>query len=152
MKSLHLISLFKSNYCRIVFVASFFLGYFLLPGTVFHHTSRFLALVYLLVFASLMTCIVRSVKEKINLARKHKGSVLGTIAAILGFSAFQFCGVAAPVCGFSVGAGIVSAIFPSFLNSFFTENGVVIVYVSIGVQLVALYYLGCFRMQLKIKN
>lgn len=135
----------KSNYCKAVFTLAFFLGYFLLPEAIFHNTNRFLAIVYLLVFASLVTCVVRTIKEDIQLAHKNKSSILGTVAAILGFSAFQFCGVAAPVCGISIGAGIVSALFPNFLHTFFTDHAFTVIYISIAIQLAALIHLKCWK-------
>lgn len=145
----NILKILSSNYCRLVFVVSFFVGYLLLPEIVFHTANRVLALFYLLVFSSLMTCVIRNVKEKIGMAQRRKSSFLGTIAIIIGFSAFQFCGISAPVCGASIGVGFLSVIFPNFLSRFFLDNGELIIYLSIIAQLAALHYIGCLKMDNK---
>jgi hypothetical protein len=145
MKNIYLLKLLEGNICRIVFVSSFFLAYFLLPEAVFHHANRVLAIIYLLTFASLMTCTVRTIREKAGAARKSGASILGIIAAVIGISAFQVCGISAPVCGMSVGIGVVSAIFPSFLVSALEAYGSWLIYLSIIVQLLALYFLKCLH-------
>lgn len=133
----------KSHYCKFVFIISFFGGYFLLPEAIFHNQNRLLAIVYLFVFASLITCVVKSIKERVKLAQKSKSSVIGAVAAILGFSAFHFCGVAAPMCGITVGSGIVALIFPQLMYNFFEQHGFVIIYLSIIIQIAALFHLKC---------
>jgi len=145
MKNIYLLKLLNANTCRIVFVTSFFLAYFLLPEAVFHHANRILAIIYLLTFASLMTCTVRTIRVRVGVARKNGASVFGIIAAVIGISAFQVCGMSAPVCGMSVGIGVVSAIFPSFLVSTLEAYGSLLIYLSIIAQLVALFFLKCLK-------
>lgn len=143
MNQVYLLKILKSNYCKAIFVVSFFLGYFLLPEEVFYNVNRILALIYLLTFASLMTCVVRGLKEEINIAHKNKASVLGIISAVVGFAAFHACGIAAPICGMSAGLGIVALVFPNFLYSFLVDNGYLVIYFSLFIQLGAILSLKC---------
>ena len=145
MKQVYFVNLMKSNYCRIIFLLGFLGAYFMLPEAVFHHTNRLLAIFYMLSFAVLLTCIVRSIKEKVNLAHRGGASWLGIIGAVLGISAFQVCGIGAPVCGMSVGLGVLSTIFPSFMVGFLMDYGMIIIYFSLFIQLLAIWFLGCFK-------
>lgn len=147
MKDIYLVKLLHSNYCKIVFVSSFFLAYYLLPGEVYYSVNRFIAMFYLLLFAFLMTCVVRTVKERAVMAHHNKASILGIIAASLGFVAFHVCGIAAPVCGASAALGVVALAFPQFLHNFLMDNGYLVIYSSIVIQIVVLIYMGCFRIK-----
>ncbi len=95
-------------------------------------------------FALTLTCLARNIKEKVVLAKTYKSSILGIIATALGLSVLQVCGVGAPVCGASIGAGIVSLFFPSFALNFFEKYSIYIIIGSIIIQIIALYYMRCF--------
>jgi len=145
MKNIYLLNLLKCKSCKFVFVFGFFLAYYLLPEAIFHQTSRILALIYMLVFAMLLMCMTRTVKNRVQLARKSGVSMLGIIGAVIGISAFQVCGIGAPVCGMTVGMGVLSTIFPGFMINFLTDYGDVLIYFSLATQLLALYFLKCFK-------
>ncbi len=129
---------------------------------------------YSLLFAVIFTCLFKSLKEKaIQTFREKKpflfleetllqirnrefrkafttflvGSLkfLVVVLGILGLGAAQFCVFGSPVCTFSVGAAIITAIFPSALLQFLYEYGQVIILTAIVVQMVGLYLMGCFR-------
>lgn len=134
----------SSTYCRVVFLVSLFLSYFLLPPRVFVGANLYIAIIFMLVFSFSITCLVRNIKEKIVLARTYKTSIFSLILSILGFSAFQVCGVNAGLCTASVGAGIIGAIFPGFLVIFLNNYGHFLIWLSIILQLIALYYMNCF--------
>jgi len=95
-------------------------------------------------FSLSMMCLIRSIKDKVVLARTYKGSIVSIIATGLGLSAIQVCGVGAPVCGVSVGIGILSVIFPNFFIDFLTDYSVAIIIISIALQITSLYYMKCF--------
>ena len=135
----------KSRYCQVTFLLALGLGYALLPKTIFNSQNIYLAIIFVLVFAFNITCVVRTIKEKVVATKKLHTSFLSLVAIVLGFSAFQVCGVAAPVCGISIGAGIVSFIFPGVLFGYLTQYSVVVIVFSILLQLVSLYYMKCFR-------
>lgn len=137
----------KSKYCELVFVISFFLSYFLIPKNVFYGWNQLLAYAFMLVFALTTTCIVRNIKEKILLARTYKSSILGIIAVALGLAALQVCGVNAPVCGAAVGIGILSSIFPAIFVNLMAKPSIHLgmILISIVFQLVALYFMNCWK-------
>ena len=145
MPNIYFLKILLSNFCKLVFVAAFFLGYFLIPRSVFDHSYRILALIFMLTFALSITCITRNIKERIALMKTTKSSVLTIVASIFGLAAFQVCGVGTPVCGVSVGVGFVSIIFPGFLYNLLTDyaNGFIIF--SIFAQIIALYFMHCFH-------
>jgi len=144
MSNFYLISILKSHYCKTVFVLSFLGSYFLIPATIFKGWHIILGVLFMLSFSFTTTCLTRNIKEKVKLARNYKNSLLGIFATVIGFSALQVCGIGAPVCGASIGAGILSFILPGFFMGFLIEYGVHLVVFSILIQLVALYKMKCF--------
>lgn len=135
---------FKSNYCRGVFLVALIGSYFLIPDTVFSGLYYIIAITFMVTFALSATCIVRSVKDRAMLAKKYKGSLLSIIATTLGLSALQVCGVSIPACGASIGIGVVSVIFPQFFVNFLASYSVAIIISSIILQFIALYFMHCF--------
>ena len=140
---------FQSNYCKSVFLITFIGSYFLIPDTVFNGVYYVLAITFMTTFALTLTCLVRSIKEKVVSARTYKGSFLSFLATVLGFSALQVCGIGAPVCGASLRVGFLSVIFPKIVHDFFHEASVWIVGFSILFQLIGLYYMKCLTKNLK---
>jgi len=145
MQNWYLIKIFKSHYCKIVFLLSLIGAYFLVPKTVFYGAYTILGVIYMIVFALTLTCLIRSIKEKILLAKHYKGSLIGILAAALGMAALQVCGIGAPVCGAAISAGILSVIFPSIFISFLNKYALLIIVSSIIIQGIALYYMNCFK-------
>lgn len=143
MNQLYCIKILHSNYCRIVFVLSFIGAYYLIPENVFHSNNRLVAIIFMLVFALTITCIVRNTKEKIKTAKTYKSSILGILATVLGVSALQVCGMSS-MCVVGVGAGVLSVLLPSFMMTFLENFGLQLLYFSIFIQLISLYYMKCF--------
>lgn len=137
----------KSKYCQLVFLISFLASYFLIPKSVFHGWNQLLAYAFMLIFALTVACIVRNIKEKILLARTYKSSILGIIAVALGLAALQVCGANAPVCGAAVGIGILSSIFPAVFVNLMAKPSIHLgmILISIIFQLVALYFMNCWK-------
>ncbi|RTZ59741.1 MAG: hypothetical protein DSZ31_03390 [Gammaproteobacteria bacterium] len=133
-----------------------------------------LGIFYSLLFALVGTCLAKTLKDKtlqvwkskkpLNFAGQtleflKKGKIrsalktfslgfvklLAILLGIFGLGAAQFCVFGSPVCTFSVGTAIVTALLPSFAVSFLAEYGKVIVLVAIVVQLIGLYFMGCFK-------
>lgn len=140
----YFIHVLRSNYCKIVFALGLVAGWFLVPESAFSGWMLTFALVFIFVFAMTITCLIRSVKERVILEKENRGSIWATIAAGVGLTALHVCGVSAPVCGASVGLGIVSAIIPGFAMQTVSEYGVYIVGASILIQAYALYNMKCF--------
>ncbi len=134
----------KSHYCQIVFVLSLLISYFLVPKTVFYGFGYLLAGLFMLAFSMSLTCIIRNIKEKVKASMMYKESIAHLILIILGLSALQVCGVGAPVCGATVGLGILSIFLPSFVISFLSSFSSVIIILSALLQLFILYYMKCF--------
>lgn len=141
----------KSIYCKAVFLFSFILSYFLLPEGVFSGAHKYIALVFMFTFSFSVSCIFRNIKERIALAHTYKTSVLNLLISILGFSAFQVCGINAAVCSASVSLGVISTIFPGFLVNFLTDYGHIVIWISVIFQLIALYIMKCFVRRKKDK-
>ena len=133
-----------SIYCKLVFVLAFIGSYFLLPEGVWDGVHKYIALIFMLTFSFSIACIIRNIKEKVVLARTYKTSVFSLILSILGFSAFQVCGLNAGMCTATVGMGVVGTIFPAFFVGFLSDYGHLIIWVSVVFQLLALYIMKCF--------
>jgi len=135
----------KSKYCWIVFFVSMILSYFLIPSHVFYSWYSILALVFMVSFSLVVTCMVRNIKERILLARTYESSIISIIAIGIGLGALQVCGIGAPVCGAAVGIGIFSSLFPAAFSEFSYKYALHMILISIVLQLIALYFMNCFR-------
>ena len=145
MKKLFLVRLFRSNYCRAIFVLSFLASYYLVPRSVFNEIYALIALLFMLTFALMFTCLIRNVKERIRTAAIYQSSsLIGIIASVLGIAALQVCGTGGPVCGASIGLAVASTFFPGFVVSFLEGYAIPMVMISVVTQLVSLYYMKCF--------
>ena len=143
-RQIYLKKVLRSNYCKAVFVIIFILSYFLVPEDVFVGYYILLAVAFMLSISLSLTCIIRNIKERVKLSRTYETSSISVIAAGIGLAALQVCGVGAPVCGASVGLGILSAIFPGVFVNFLQSYAVWIIVISIVLQLIALYEMNCF--------
>jgi hypothetical protein len=65
MKRLFLFNIFKSKYCMVVFLLGLYLSYLIIPKAVFHGWLFLIGIIYILLIAIVLTCIVRVTKEKI---------------------------------------------------------------------------------------
>ncbi len=147
MSAPYLITILKSHYCKAVLLLALVASYFLIPEKVFYGFGYVLAITFMIAFSLSVTCIIRNIKEKILLAKTYKRSVLHIILIALGLSAFQVCGIGAPVCGATVGLGVLSVIFPGVFIDFLGDYHLLVIVVSILLQLVSLYYMGCFKLK-----
>lgn len=145
MKEFYLRKIFRSHYCQVVFILVLIGSYFLIPDKVFSGIYIGLALAFMVVFSLVITCFVREIKDKVKEERRYGASILSIVLGVIGFSAFQVCGVGAPICGASLGVVFVSSIFPSFFVNFLTAYSNLILVGVIIVQLAALIYMGCFK-------
>ena len=139
--------IFKSNYCKIIFILIFFLSYFLIPKKVFHGWWSLIAILFMFFFSLVMTCIVRNIKEKILLAKTYKSSLVGILATAIGLSALQVCGVGAPICGATIGTGFLSVFLPGIFMKFLDDFAIYILIASIILQAISLYFMNCFKKQ-----
>ena len=145
MRSLYLVQVFRSHYCQFVFGASLVLGYFITPKKIFYGYDTILGILFILSFALVITCLVRQTKERVKVARTYSGAVIGIIATAIGLTALEACGIGAPVCGAMVGVGILSVILPMSVVDVIGQYAAPILVGSIIIQLVALYFMNCFK-------
>ena len=145
MKRTFLFNIFSSKYCVALFAAFFLASWFLVPHSVLHGGYVLLAILFAASFALTATCIIRNIKERIALARTYGTSLIGLLAAVVGLSALQVCGIAMPICGASIGFGIVASLFPEFFFHFLSHWSIAIVIVSIILQWISLYFMNCFK-------
>lgn len=135
----------KSNYCKVVFLISAIIAYYLVPKDIWVSQYIFIVIPYILVFALTITCVVRTIKERVKSVLNIGGSAVGIIAGIIGMSAVQICGLSTPLCGASIGAGILAIIFPNIASYTLSRYSVIIIISTMTVQLTSLYYMKCFN-------
>ncbi|MBU0757776.1 MAG: hypothetical protein KKF44_06920 [Nanoarchaeota archaeon] len=143
-KNVFLVQTFRSRYCIMVFLIGMLLSYFLVPRMLFH-THLLLALVFMAVFSTVLACSVRIAKERIINTRVAGTGLLSVIAMGIGFSALHVCGVGAPVCGATVGLGVMSLFLPTAASQVIEKYSIHIILISIIFQLVSLYFMNCFK-------
>ncbi len=146
MARLHLLNIFKSPYCWMVFSVMLVVSYFLVPKKIFYGYYSIIAVIFILVFALNFTCLVRSIKDRIVEKKKQSSaSFWSFLIGVIGLSALQTCAVGAPVCGASIGIAVLSSIFPAFAFDWLSEYALWIIIISILIQLVSLYQMNCFK-------
>ena len=144
IKNTFLYKVFESHYCKIVFVIGLIFSYLLIPKTVFEGQYAYLATIYMILFSIVLTCIVRTIKERIKLARMYEKSILGILASGIGLAALQVCTLNIS-CSASVGLSILYLIFPQFFVSFLIDYSQYILIIAIAMQAIAIYLMGCFK-------
>ncbi len=147
-----LVQIFKSRYCVMVFVLSFFLIGFISPQKIFHGHNTIIGLLFIISTSLLITCLVRSIKEKIYSARINGASVLGVISIVLGLGAIEACALSAPVCGAYISTGFLAIFFPNIVLNVFEKYNTLIISLSFVIQIFALYQLSCFNKTKKCKR
>ena len=152
MKQSPLKIILKSNYCKLTFVLSIFIISLLIPKTLFYKAYTLLAITFILSSSMLITCIVKTIKERINLAKSKGTSFLGILSILIGFSAMQVCTIGAPICGASIGAGFLALLFPNFAFNLLEKYSVLIIFISLIIQIIALYFMGCLTQKIKLKE
>ncbi|HKL43679.1 MAG TPA: hypothetical protein VJ892_00170 [Candidatus Absconditabacterales bacterium] len=135
----------NTKYCRFVFIISLILGFFMVQKTLFVGSYTILGILFVISFAMTVTCLVKNIKEKIQIANKEKKSIIGIIGAVIGVSAAQVCGVNAMFCGSTIGVGLLSTILPASAVGFLSEYAVSIIILSIITQIIGLYFMKCFK-------
>ncbi len=141
----YIIKVFKSNYCKFLFLLFFVLSYFLIPASVFYGIYTLLAIAFMISFSLTLTCLIRNIKERVLVAKEYKKSIVGILASAVGLTALQVCGVGAPLCGAYLGAGILSTILPGFFMNFLEKYSVVLILFSIVFQIIGLKSMNCFK-------
>ena len=141
----YLLDSLRSKYCLGVLLLALIFGYYLLPRSVFYSFTALLAFLFLFLFSLSTMCLVRNIKERVILSRASRGSFLGLVATAIGLGALQVCGLGAPVCGATVGVGIISFFFPTLLARLTTSYALALVLFSIVLEIVSLYFMNCFK-------
>ena len=137
----------KSNYCKAVFVVSLFLGYIITPKSVFTGHNSVPAFIFIFLLSLTTTCIVRNIKEKIKNGIKVKKSLLSVLSGAIGLTALQVCGMSGVMCGASASAGLLSIILPGAAFNLFENYSTAILWSSILIQLLGLYFLKCLDLK-----
>lgn len=119
-------------------------GYLLTPKDVLFGRYSVVAIAFIIIFSLTIACMVRTIKERVKTSINLGNSAIGVLASIIGLSALQVCGLGVPACGASVGAGIVSLIFPGFVFKHIREYSVLILSFSIFAQMYSLHKMNCF--------
>jgi hypothetical protein len=149
MKKTVLWNIFKSKYCLAVFILGMLLGYLLVPKKIFYGAYFIIGIIYILVFAIMVVCIVRNIKDKVTSLKNTGSSILSIIASVIGLGAMQICGIGAPLCSAGIGLSIFSIIVPSASITVLSKYSTIIILASIILQVTTLYYMGCFKKCIK---
>jgi len=145
-KKLYLLKIFKSNYCKLVFLMALIVVYFLTPKKIFYGPYyTLLGILFIIITSLTLTCFVRSIKDRVFSAKANGASLLGILSIVLGFGALQACTIGAPVCGATIIGGVIALIFPGFAFSLMEKYSLWIVLISIVIQFFALSYMKCFK-------
>ena len=142
--------IFDSIYCRFVFLGALGISYFLVPQRIFNSVYWPLGIVFMVLSALLVTCMVKNIKDRIRVARTYKSSILGILALAFGAASLQFCGVGAFICSPTWGMALVAALIPELAFPMLTHFAIPIFILSIFFQVISLYLMGCFK-RLKVK-
>ncbi len=135
----------NTKYCRFVFIISLILWFFMVQKTLFVWSYTILWILFVISFAMTVTCLVKNIKEKIQIANKEKKSIIGIIWAVIWVSAAQVCGVNAMFCGSTIWVWLLSTILPASAVWFLSEYAVSIIILSIITQIIWLYFMKCFK-------
>lgn len=146
MKKYYLLEIFKSHYCKFVFLIALIGIYFLTPKKIFYGPYYILLGILFIIMASLtLTCFIRSIKDRVFSAKAEGLSLLGILSIVFGFGALQACTIGAPVCGATILGGVIALIFPGFAFNLMEKYSFWIILISVIIQFFALYYMGCFK-------
>ena len=146
LKKPYFLEIFKSHYCKFIFLIALIGVYFLTPKKIFYEPYYTLLGIFFIIMTSLtLTCFVRSIKDRVFSAKANGVSLLGILSIVFGFGALQACTVGAPVCGATIGGGVIALIFPGFAFNLIEKYSLWIVLISIFIQFLALYYMKCFK-------
>lgn len=137
--------IFFSHYCKVIWLLSLFAAYLMIPHHLFSTMYFPLAILFMIGFATMMTCMIRNIKDKIVLARSYKSSIWGILASVFGLTALQLCGLGNVFCGGSIFLGVLSAIFPGAAVNLLSEYAVEIIVFSILMQIFSIWQMDCFR-------
>lgn len=135
--------IFNSHYCKTVYLLALIGGYLLTPKSLFKGWLALLAIIFIMVFALSLTCIVRNIKERVKLAVTYKNSWISIIASAIGILALQVCTTSGFYCGASVLSGIMAIFIPNLVLVVLEDFSVVIIIASLLFQLYALYKMKC---------
>jgi len=145
MQKPYIIKVMKSRYCELTFMLALAVSWLLLPENIFYGWYYLLAASFMILFALVLTCTVRNIKERIGMEKTYSGSLIGMVASVLGISALSVCGIGAPVCGATIGIGLASLLIPGIAMPFLNDYGMYIIAASLVIQLASLHFLNCFR-------
>lgn len=149
MINITLLKIFKSNYCKVVFIFSLIGLFFLIPKKIFYGNYLIIGIIFIFLSSLLVTCLIRDIKERVHSAKAGGASFLGIIVIVVGLGAIQSCSIGAPICGASIGIGVLSFIFPNIALNFLEKYSLIIIIISLFFQVFSLYFMNCFN---KIKG
>jgi len=144
-KNFVIIKVLESNYCKLVFLLSLILSYFLIPKHLVGFWWNLIVIIFMLLFSLNMTCMVRNIKERIKEAKTTTNSVIGLIASGLGIMALQVCGTSGYLCSTSILMGVFSSILPHFMLNFLEEYALYIILATILFLIISLRNMKCFK-------
>jgi L-asparagine transporter-like permease len=141
----YMVTIFRSLYCDIGFLVFFVLLLLFLPDKIFEGYLAILGILFSLVFALSLTCMMKTITERAKSAKRTGHSILGVIMGLLGFSALHVCTIGLPFCSATIGLAVISSIFPVFLLDYLYEYPYIIIAISLLIQIYSLYSMKCFK-------
>jgi len=128
------------------------LGYFVTPQHIFNGNFKYLGFIFILLFAILNYCVIKTIYRNYVYNRKNKSFKRGILASLLGISALQVCGLSAYACSTTVGFTILVTFLPHTFINFLQDFSVEIISVSIFIQALSILHLKCFDIKIKFRK
>ena len=141
----YILEIFRSNYFKLVFILSLVISYFVIPKNIFYGFYTVLGIIFMITFSLVLTCLIKDIKDRIVLAKTYRHHLLGILATAVGLTALHACTIGAPVCASAILFSFIFALLPPIFLNLLTKYAPLIVVLSIIMQLIILYFLGCFK-------
>ena len=135
----------KTIPCAITFVVFLVIWTLITYKTLFYGRYTILGIVFVIIFATTITCMTKNTKEKIIQAKQYKKSLIGIIWVVIGVWAVQVCGVNAFMCGSTIWLSFLWLILPASAINIMSTYSIHIIILSILTQIIGLYYMKCFK-------
>lgn len=131
----------------LIFLFLLMFGFFITPQHIFNGNFKFLGYMFILFFALLNYCIVKTIYRNYVYNKNNLGFKKGIFASIIGISALQVCGLSAYACSTTIGFTFLATFLPYAFLNFLHEFSVEILAISIFVQAFSILHLNCFEIK-----
>lgn len=140
-----LFEIFKRKRCRIVALIAAALITLIVPKDIFKGWLILLGVPFIILSSMVVACVVRLLKERIDLSKESGASFLAILATVFGFIALHMCTLGSMVCGATLSFSVVAFILPEYLFHKMSQYPIYVLIFSILLQIISLYLMNCFK-------